>query len=69
VFRAGDPYLNSDVVFGVRASLVADYVAHRAGAGPNAADIQGSYHTLDFNFVLQREPEAAKNVRKAAADS
>lgn len=53
VFRAGDPYLDSDVVFGVRASLVADYVAHAAGTGPHAREVQGRYHTLAFDFVLQ----------------
>ena len=36
VFRADDPYLDSDVVFGVRASLVGDYVAHDAGIRPRA---------------------------------
>jgi hydroxyquinol 1,2-dioxygenase len=54
VFRAGDPYLDSDVVFGVRSSLISDYVAHAAGTGPHAKDIAGAYHTLDFDFVLQR---------------
>jgi len=53
VFRSGDPYLDSDVVFGVRASLISDFVAHAAGTGPHAADIAGPYHTLDFGFVLQ----------------
>ena len=55
VFRAGDPYLESDVVFGVRESLVADYVAHEQGTGPHAADVEGRYHTLQFAFVLARE--------------
>ena len=61
VFRAGDPYLDSDVVFGVRASLVADYVAHDAGTGPHARESDRGYHTLDFDFVLAREaiPAAA----------
>lgn len=53
VFRAGDPYLDSDVVFGVRASLVADFVAHAAGTGPHAHEVRTRYHTLDFRFVLQ----------------
>jgi hydroxyquinol 1,2-dioxygenase len=56
VFRAGDPYLDSDVVFGVRASLVADFVPHAAGSGPHAGDVVGRYHTLDFGFVLQAAP-------------
>jgi hydroxyquinol 1,2-dioxygenase len=41
VFRDGDQYLDSDVVFGVRQSLVADW--------PTQPD--GSYR-LDFDFVL-----------------
>jgi hydroxyquinol 1,2-dioxygenase len=53
VFRAGDPYLDSDVVFGVRSSLVADFVAHPAGSGPHATRTAGRYHTLDYGFVLQ----------------
>ena len=52
VFRDGDPYLDSDVVFGVRASLVSHFVAHPAGSGPHGAQADGAYHTLDFAFVL-----------------
>jgi len=59
VFRSGDPYLDSDVVFGVRASLISDFVAHAAGTGPHARDIDGRYHTLAFDFVLEREARAA----------
>jgi hydroxyquinol 1,2-dioxygenase len=55
VFRAGDPYLDSDVVFGVRASLIADYVAHDAGTGRHARESDRDYHTLDFDFVLAVE--------------
>lgn len=41
VFRDGDQYLDSDAVFGVRQSLVADWVKR----------LDGSY-LLDFDFVL-----------------
>jgi hydroxyquinol 1,2-dioxygenase len=41
VFRSGDRYLDSDAVFGVRQSLVADWVQQP----------QGGY-SLDFDFVL-----------------
>ncbi len=54
VFRAGDPYLDSDVVFGVRASLVGHFVPHAAGQGPHGAKVDGPYHTLSFDFVLPR---------------
>ncbi|HZV93980.1 MAG TPA: intradiol ring-cleavage dioxygenase [Caldimonas sp.] len=58
VFRSGDPYLDSDVVFGVRSSLVSDFVAHARGTGPHAGDIDLPYHTLDFDFVVQRRAAA-----------
>ncbi len=51
VFRRGDPYLDSDVVFGVRASLVADFVAHEPGSGPHP-ESPVRYHTLDFVFTV-----------------
>jgi hydroxyquinol 1,2-dioxygenase len=59
VFRDDDPYLDSDVVFGVRASLIGDYRPHAAGTGPHAREVDGPYHTLDFDFVLQRRDESA----------
>ncbi len=47
VFRDGGEYLDSDVVFGVRQSLVADWVRQPDGT-----------HTLDFDFVLNRAQPA-----------
>ena len=34
IFRAGDPYLDSDAVFGVRSSLVTNWIRSRARARP-----------------------------------
>ena len=45
VFRNGDPYLESDAVFGVRSSLIADWVEQSDGG-----------FELDFDFVLNPEP-------------
>ena len=59
VFRDGDPYLDSDAVFGVRASLIGDFVAHAAGTGPHARESDRDFHTLDFDFVLAREAVAS----------
>jgi hydroxyquinol 1,2-dioxygenase len=55
VFRAGDQYLGSDAVFGVRASLIADWVAHPAGTAPDGSTLATPYHTLDFDFVLNAQ--------------
>ena len=64
VFRDGDVYLDSDAVFGVRSSLVADWVRHdpEAGAGE-------PWYSLDFDFLLNPSPvllladAAAQSVR------
>jgi hydroxyquinol 1,2-dioxygenase len=47
VFVAGDPYLDSDAVFGVRPSLVTEWVRHEPGEG-----FDDPYYTLDYTFVL-----------------
>jgi hydroxyquinol 1,2-dioxygenase len=48
VFRNGDPYLDSDAVFGVRQSLVADWVRQPDG-----------HYLVEYDFVLA--PEAGKH--------
>ena len=52
VFRAGDKYLDSDAVFGVRSSLIADWVPHEAGTAPDGSRRDGRFYTLDYAFVL-----------------
>jgi hydroxyquinol 1,2-dioxygenase len=54
VFRAGDRYLDSDAVFGVRSSLVADWVRHDPGPAPDGGTSAVPFYTLDFDFVLNR---------------
>lgn len=52
VFRQGDPYLDADAVFGVRSSLVADWVRHGPGRAPDGQASAQPFTTLDFTFVL-----------------
>ncbi|UHL66417.1 intradiol ring-cleavage dioxygenase [Paralcaligenes sp. KSB-10] len=52
VFRRGGDYLDSDTVFGVRSSLIADWVRHPAGMGPDGKRCDKPFYTLDFDFVL-----------------
>ena len=54
VFRQGDRYLDSDAVFGVRSSLIADWVRHAPGIAPDGSTLGEPFHTLDFDFVLDR---------------
>ena len=52
VFRNGDKYLDSDAVFGVRSSLIGDWVRHEAGIAPDGSRLDVPFLTLDFDFVL-----------------
>jgi hydroxyquinol 1,2-dioxygenase len=56
IFRQGDPYLGSDAVFGVRKSLVADWVRHPPGTAPDGSVLPVPFYTLDVDFVLNPEP-------------
>lgn len=53
VFREGDPYMDSDVVFGVRSSLIGQFEKHPPGTAPDGSKLSASFHTLNFDFVLQ----------------
>lgn len=57
VFRRGDRYLDSDAVFGVRPSLVADWVRREPGVAPDGSRRDAPWWTLEFDFVLN--PAAA----------
>jgi hydroxyquinol 1,2-dioxygenase len=52
IFRDPDPYLDSDVVFGVRSSLIGHFVTHDAGPAPDGSMPTTPFFTLDQDFVL-----------------
>jgi hydroxyquinol 1,2-dioxygenase len=53
VFDSASPYLESDVVFGVKQSLVRTLVEHDPALEGAPAGIQGSWYTVDIDIVLQ----------------
>lgn len=53
VFRNGSPCLDSDVVFGVRPELVADFVRHPAGPTPDGGSLSTPFYTLEYDFTLE----------------
>lgn len=52
VFAAGDPYLGSDVVFGVKSALIREYQSRDSGDGPDGHPVGQSWHSLRYDFVL-----------------
>ncbi|MCP3713170.1 intradiol ring-cleavage dioxygenase [Paraburkholderia sp. CNPSo 3274] len=60
VFRHGDRYLDSDAVFGVRSSLIADWTRHERGTAPDGTQADTPFSTLDFTFILNRATAAVQ---------
>jgi hydroxyquinol 1,2-dioxygenase len=53
IFVAGDKYLQSDPVFGVKASLIDDF-PQQSAAPPDGHAPVGPWRKLAFEFRLQR---------------
>ena len=54
LFAEGGDYLDSDVVFGVKESLIRAYQEHFGGSAPNDRAIEGRWYSLHHDFVLSR---------------
>jgi protocatechuate 3,4-dioxygenase beta subunit len=53
LFVEGDPYLDSDAVFGVRNSLVVDFVRHESAEEAARYGVTVPFYTVEYDFVLQ----------------
>jgi hydroxyquinol 1,2-dioxygenase len=56
LFVEGDRYLDSDAVFGVKGSLVVDFVRHDSTAEAAARGVPAPFYTVDHDFVLPPAP-------------
>ena len=52
LFVEGDPYLESDAVFGVKNSLVVKFEQHAAGIAPDGKHMDRPYYTVRYDFGL-----------------
>jgi hydroxyquinol 1,2-dioxygenase len=53
VFVEGDPYLESDAVFGVKNSLVADFKRQDPGLAPDGKRVDRPFYTVHYEFALE----------------
>lgn len=56
VFAAGDQYLDSDSVFGVKDSLIREYKHLPPGPAPDGRMMDSSFIHLSYDFGLRRAP-------------
>lgn len=53
LFVAGSQYLDSDAVFGVKESLVTDFIRHAPGIAPDGSRMETPYYTVNYDFRLR----------------
>jgi hydroxyquinol 1,2-dioxygenase len=53
LFRAGAPYLDSDVVFGTKQELVVAFTENEPGPTPDGGESAVPFLTAEYHFVLQ----------------
>jgi protocatechuate 3,4-dioxygenase beta subunit len=61
IFVEGDPYLESDAVFGVKGSLVVDFAWNRSETDAARFGVDRPFINVGFDIVLQPEKIAAGN--------
>ncbi|WP_425257794.1 dioxygenase [Rubrivivax sp. RP6-9] len=52
LFPSDSPYLDSDVVFGVRDSLILPYTAHAPGTAPDGRTMERAFHSARYDIHL-----------------
>ncbi len=53
LFVKGDPYLDSDAVFGTKDSLVVDFVRHDSGEEAASYHVTVPFYRVEYDFVLK----------------
>ena len=59
IFDPDDPYINSDAVFGVKESLLAEFNWIEDPERAKSVGFEGPFWDVEFDFVLAREEKAA----------
>jgi hydroxyquinol 1,2-dioxygenase len=69
LFVKGDPYLESDVVFGVKDPLIVDFKRNDSEAEAEKLGLKAPFHSVSYDFVLRPAGEAKQPAARAASDA
>lgn len=69
LFVKGDPYLDSDVVFGVKDSLIVDFKRNESQAEAHKLGLKAPFHSASYDFVLRPAGKAKQSAAHAASDA
>ena len=59
LFKNGDPYIETDVVYGVKKELIVEFERKPPGRAPTGEDVPTAFHVVKYDFVL-KQAQAAK---------
>ena len=54
LFRDGDPYIETDVVYGVKKELIVDFERKQPGRAPTGENVTTPFNVVRYDFVLQQ---------------
>jgi hydroxyquinol 1,2-dioxygenase len=69
LFVKGDPYLESDVVFGVKDSLIVDFTRNDSEAEAQKVGLKAPFYSASYDFVLRPADQAKEHAARAAGDA
>ena len=55
LFKRGTEYLETDVVYGVKQELIADFHRHEPGVAPTGETVDTPFWTIEYDFILAPE--------------
>ena len=58
LFQKGDEYIDNDVVYGVKAPLVVEFVKRPPGRAPNGDMVDTPFYEVNYDFVLEQTQAA-----------
>src|SRR5256884_5856853 len=59
LFQNGDPYIETDVVYGVKKELIVDFERKPPGRAPPGENVATAFPAVKYDFVL-KQAQAAK---------
>jgi protocatechuate 3,4-dioxygenase beta subunit len=69
LFVKGDPYLESDVVFGVKDSLIVDFKRNESESEAQKLGLKAPFHSASYDFVLRPADQSKQHAARAASDA
>jgi hydroxyquinol 1,2-dioxygenase len=58
LFQKGDEYINNDVVYGVKAPLIVEFVKRPPGKAPNGETVDTPFYEVKYDFILEKKHAA-----------